>query len=85
MKRKKLPRKQKGKVMDFDIMTTYMYEGGWRYNGKDWLMETYTVTEDEAEQLCMAFAKIELLQKEGRESYSDEQCQNITPSFEKNG
>lgn len=29
-----------------------LYEGGWRAEDKEWLMEEYKYTEEEAEQVC---------------------------------
>jgi hypothetical protein len=40
-----------------------LYGGGWRAGDKDWLIDEYEITEEEAEMLCEALEEIESMQE----------------------
>ena len=50
----------------YEAMTTAcnLYDGGWRAEDKEFLMDEYGISEEEAELLCEYLAEIESKQEE---------------------
>lgn len=47
------------KQADIETTAAFLYDGGWRFDDRDELIAEYNLTQDEADDLCAALAKLE--------------------------
>ena len=49
--------------MDNQYSAANLYDGGWRADDRDELIEEYGLTEDEADDICKELARIERMKR----------------------
>ena len=47
------------KMMNFEMSAANLYDGGWRAEDRDHLIEEYDLTEEEADEICEMLAEYE--------------------------
>ena len=44
---------------NFELCAAALYDGGWRSSDRAWMMNEYNLTEEEADELCLALYELE--------------------------